>query len=169
MTPLGYYAERFREVLSDERPNLLPGFVALSSPDPAWIEVFRVRRPNHSGESLLVVDRQDTIEIAWLGLPCSGPAEYHWIERSERDANLVQRAVSAVVAILDDQIRVVIVRRSLLWIKQRDRGFLIRQSDPVPKGDIVCEVYWNRDLPNQSSEPTLASGTSPAGQEPRLP
>ena len=25
------------------------------------------------------------------------------------------------------------------------------------------------EMPNQSSEPTLASGTSPAGQEPRLP
>jgi hypothetical protein len=38
--------------------------------------------------------------------------------------------------------------------------------------DLAIETYWGKysaEAPNQSSEPTLASGTSPAGQEPRLP
>jgi ribosomal protein S18 acetylase RimI-like enzyme len=43
---------------------------------------------------------------------------------------------------------------------------------PNPFADEVA-VFLSRnigiEMPNQSSEPTLASGTSPAGQEPRLP
>jgi hypothetical protein len=36
---------------------------------------------------------------------------------------------------------------------------------------LVLSYFFSRakNMPNQSSEPTLASGTSPAGQEPRLP
>ena len=34
---------------------------------------------------------------------------------------------------------------------------------------LVYRAWHRKHPPNQSSEPTLSSGTSPAGQEPRLP
>jgi hypothetical protein len=38
-------------------------------------------------------------------------------------------------------------------------------------GIVVASVWmlFIKKMPNQSTEPTLASGTSPAGQDPRLP
>jgi hypothetical protein len=73
--------------------------------------------------------------------------------------------------------------RALLWFLSRDR---ISQMDPtyrtnlVPYGindaleglvAVLCfSLRWVYPAtPNQSSDPTPASGTSPAGQEPRLP
>jgi hypothetical protein len=50
-----------------------------------------------------------------------------------------------------------------LWIDERDRELV---------GYRIVEMFPERKFegaPNQSSEPTPASGTSPAGQEPRLP
>ena len=51
-------------------------------------------------------------------------------------------------------------------IKVGDIRFLVSAAKTTDKSTSSEKSV---SLPNQSSEPTLASGTSPAGQEPRLP
>ena len=45
------------------------------------------------------------------------------------------------------------------WFSMSDAGRKIWESDSA--------IYWSANPPNQSSEPTPASVTPPAGQEPR--
>jgi hypothetical protein len=61
-------------------------------------------------------------------------------------------------------------------LEQREAGVVVTVGPDAFLGHASCGAGVAPSLarvtsivPNQSSEPTLSSGTSPAGQEPRLP
>ena len=117
MNATGYYAQRFSEALASERPALAKFLLSPPRGKIGWLEVFEAPRPSHEGQSLLVVDRHNAIEIAWRGLPTRGPAEFHWIEKRREDKELVRSAVSAVISILEGRTTAMIRRYRFLWFR----------------------------------------------------
>lgn len=146
MTTTGYYAQRFSEVLASERPEFVKHLVSPPRGKTGWLEFFDVSRPGHEGQSLLVIDRDDTIEIAWRGLPTRGPAEFHWIEKKKEDEDLVRLAVSAVISIIEGRTTAMIRRYRFLWFRPWHLAWF-RQPGEALEANVVQEVRWNQEEP----------------------
>ncbi|NJK93483.1 MAG: hypothetical protein HC904_17710 [Blastochloris sp.] len=108
-----------------------------------WHEIFEMSRPGHQGQSLIVVDRDDTIEIAWRGLPTRGPAEFHWIANKNEDEELVRSAVSALISIIEGRTTAIIRRYRFLWFKPWYLAWF-RQPGQNLESNVVKEIYWNQ-------------------------
>ncbi len=168
MSATGYYAQRFSEALASERPALAKFLLSPPRGKAGWLEILDVPRPGHEGQSLLVVDRDDAIEISWRGLLRRGPAEFHWIEKKKEDEDLVRSSVFAVISILEGHTTVMIRRYRFLWFSPYYLAWF-RQPGQQLEPNITQEVRWNQAQPNQALEPTATAVTSPAAQEPRQP
>jgi ribosomal protein S18 acetylase RimI-like enzyme len=104
-----------------------------------------------------------------------------YVTREARRRGIGKALMKAIIA------RLAIVKARVLWVETQNMnlpairfylsvGFEVCGFDrtlyPKPFSDEVA-VFLSRDIgiemPNQSSEPTLSSGTTPAGQESCLP
>ncbi len=119
MTHPGFYFKKFSERIRLSHPAVVRFLV----PEPSSgrfidAEVFHAPRGiDFQCNFLYVLDRGDTIEIAWSLPQTRGPAEYHWIETCPEDMELVSRAVQAVADILADRVVVAVRRYRFLWFE----------------------------------------------------
>lgn len=147
MSATGHYAKRFAEALALERPVLAKFLLSPPRGKVGWLEIFDIPRPGHEDQSLLVVDRGDTIEIAWRGLPTRGPAEFHWVEKKKEDEELVRSSVSVVISILEGGTTAMIRRYRFFWFRPYCLAWFRQPGQALVK-NVVAEVRWNQKEPN---------------------